>query len=461
MLTARQTGAAMLGINDTNRKWWILIAASTVGGLILLDETVVGIALPTIRQDLGMGETAAHWVISAYFLVLTAFAAAFGKIGDIVGFHVLLYIGAVLFAGASLAAGFADDGTVLIAARVVEGLGAAIIFPGTIAMITIAFPPDQRGMAIGIMAAIGTTFLAVGPLVGGFFTEIISWRWIFWINVPIVAAIVLVIALAWVAPPRKAETSRFDYGGLVTLIASTTLIVFAVMQGGSWGWGNATILTCLIVGVAVLIAFVIIENRRDAPLLEVDLFRIGEFSACTLVLFVGQYAKIVIVIFGALYLQQSLGMSPLTAGFALLAAVAGFPFLSAPVGRFADKHGARKPVLLGLGVATLAMAWIVVAIVWNSYLLLLPGLLIWGLAMPFCYSPTLRAMANAVPPEKQGQTSGIGITSRLVGGTVSMAISSTLLVATGSYQLVFLVAAVVMAAAWIAGWRAIAEETAA
>ena len=449
----------MLGINDTNRKWWILIAVSTVGGLILLDETVVGIALPTIRQDLGMGETAAHWVISAYFLVLTAFAAAFGKIGDVVGFDKLLYIGSALFAGASLVAGFADGGAVLIAARAVEGLGAAIIFPGVIAMIAIAFPPEQRGMAIGIMAAVGTTFLAIGPLIGGFFTEIISWRWIFWINVPLIAAIVLTVAVAWIEPPRKAETSRFDYGGLVTLIASMTLIVFAVMQGGSWGWSNPTILICLIAGVVVLVAFIIIENRRDAPLLEVDLFRIGEFSACTFVLFVGQYAKIVIVIFGALYLQQSLGMSPLTAGFALLAAVAGFPFLSAPVGRFADKHGARRPVLLGLGVATLAMAWIVITIVWDSYVLLLPGLLVWGLAMPFCYSPTLRAMANAVPQEKQGQTSGIGITSRLVGGTVSMALSSTLLVATGSYQLVFLVTAVLMAAAWLGGWRAIEDET--
>lgn len=449
----------MLGINDTNRKWWILIAVSTVGGLILLDETVVGIALPTIRHDLGMGETAAHWVISAYFLVLTAFAAAFGKIGDVVGFDKLLYIGSALFAGASLVAGFADGGAVLIAARAVEGLGAAIIFPGVIAMIAIAFPPEQRGMAIGIMAAVGTTFLAIGPLIGGIFTELISWRWIFWINVPLIAAIVLTVAIAWVEPPRKAETSRFDYGGLVTLIASATLIVFAIMQGGSWGWGSPIILACLIVGAIMLAAFIVIENRRDAPLLEVDLFRIGEFSACTFVLFVGQYAKIVIVIFGALYLQQTLGMSPLTAGFALLAAVAGFPFLSAPVGRFADKHGARRPVLLGLGVATLAMAWIVVAVVWDSYLLVLPGLLVWGLAMPFCYSPTLRAMANAVPPEKQGQTSGIGITSRLVGGTVSMALSSTLLVATGSYQLVFLIAAVVMAAAWLAGWRAIAEET--
>ena len=451
----------MLGINDTNRRWWILIAVSAIPGLILLDETVVGVALPTIRQDLGMSETAAHWVISVYFLAMTAFAAAFGKIGDIVGFDKLLYIGAALFAGASLAAGFADSGAVLIAARAVEGLAAAIIFPGVIAMIAVVFPPEQRGMAIGTMASVGTIFMVGGPLIGGFLTEIISWRWIFWINVPIVAAIALVIALAWVAPQRKAETSRFDYSGLVTLITSMTLIVFAVMQGGSWGWGNPIILTCLIVGLAVLAVFIIIENRRDAPLLEVDLFRIGEFSACTLLMFVGQYTKITVVIFGALYLQQKLGMSPLTAGFALLAAVAGFPFLSAPAGRSADKHGARKPVLLGLGLATLAMAWIVVAAIWDDYLLLLPGFLLWGIGMPFCYSPALRAMANAVPQEKQGQAGGVSITGRLVGGTVSVALGSTLLVATGSFQLVFLTTTVIMAAVWLAAWRAIAEETAA
>ena len=450
----------VFGINDKNRRWWILIAMGAVGGLILLDETVVGLALPTVRHDLGMTQTGSHWIISAYFLVLTAFAAACGKFGDVVGFNNLLYVGATLFGLASLAAGFSDSGAMLIAARAVQGLGAAIVFPGTIAMIAVAFPAEQRGMAIGIFAAIGTTFLAIGPLVGGFLTEIISWRWIFWVNVPIIALTVVIVALAWVDRPSKDDRFSVDYGGLVTLVVGITLVVFAIMQGAAWGWTNALILGSLIGGLISLVLFVIIESRRDAPLLEVDLFLIGEFSACSLVLFAGQFCKISIVVFGALYLQDDLGMSPLIAGFALLVAVAGFPFLSAPVGRFADKYGARRPVIAGLGLATLGMVWIGLAVTWDDYLLLLPGLVIWGVGMPFCYSPTLRAMTNAVPKEKQGQTSGIGLTGRLVGGTLSMSLGSTLLVATGSFQLVFLLTACIMFAAWLFAWFAIAQEPA-
>ncbi len=140
-------------INDSNRKWWILIAMGGIAGLIMLDETVIGVALPTVRHDLGMSETAAHWVVSAYFLVFTVFAAASGRMGDIVGFKTMLIVGVTIFGLASLACGFADDGTFLITARAIQGLGAAIIFPCTVAMIMIAFPKDQRGMPMGIMAS--------------------------------------------------------------------------------------------------------------------------------------------------------------------------------------------------------------------------------------------------------------------------------------------------------------------
>ena len=435
----------MLQINDENRKWWILIAMGAVAGLIMLDETVVGIALPTLRRDLGMSEIASHWVVSAYFLVFTVFAAASGKLGDVVGFKNMLIVGVTIFGLASLVCGFAEGGAFLIAARAVQGLGAAVIFPGTVAMIMIVFPKDQRGMAMGVLAAIGTTFLAAGPLVGGFLTEIISWRWIFWINVPVVVLIMLVVLTAWVDLPRKTERPRLDWGGLATLVAGLAMLIFAIMQGATWGWANAIILAL----------FIVIESRREAPLIEVDLFRIASFTACSLVLFVGQFCKITIVVFGALFLQHDLAMSPLIAGLALLVSVAALPIMSAPVGRLADKLGARRLVLGGLTAATLAMVWIGVAAAWDSYILLLPGLVIWGVGMSFCYSPSLRAMANSVPAEKQGQTSGIGVTARLLGGTFSMAIGSTLLIMTGYFQVVFLTTAGIMLAALVVGWFAI------
>jgi len=448
----------MLRIKDESRKWWILIAMGAVAGLIMLDETVVGVALPTVRRDLGLSEVTSHWVISAYMLVFTGAAAAGGKMGDIIGFKSLILVGGAVFGLASLAAGLAEGGAFLIAARAVQGIGAAVIFPATIAMITIVFPKDQRGMAIGILAAIGTMFLAVGPLVGGFLTEIVSWRWIFWINVPLVALIVLIVLVVWVDPPRHGKRPTFDYGGLVMLVAGLGMLIFAIMQGATWGWTQGRILAPLVGGLAVLALFVFIERRRDAPLIEVDLFRIAAFSAYNFVLFAGQFSKIAIVVFGALYLQDDLRMSPLVAGLALLVAVAAFPVLSAPVGRLADKYGARSPVLGGLALATLALFWVALAAAWDNYALLAPGLLIWGGGMSFCYAPALRAMANSVPQEKQGQTSGIGVTSRLLGGTVGVAVCSTLFVMTGSFQVVVLATGGILFAALVFGWFAIERQ---
>jgi EmrB/QacA subfamily drug resistance transporter len=446
---------AMPAINEATRKWWILAAMGGVAGLIMLDETVVAVALPTIRHDLGMSQVAAHWVISAYFLLFTVFAAAGGKLGDVAGFRTLLLVGSSVFGLASLACGFAEGGGLLIAARAAQGIGAALIFPATIAMVTIAFPKEQRGMAIGTLAAVGTMFLALGPLVGGFLTEIVSWRWIFWINVPIVLAIVAIVLVAWVDLPREGERARFDAVGLVALVAGLAMVVFAIMQGAVWGWTQTSIVALLAGGIVLMALFTLVEARRDKPLIDVDLFRIASFSACTLVLFVGQFSKIALIVFAALYLQSSVGMSPLDAGLALLVAVAAFPFLSPLVGRMADKFGARRPVLGGLALATLGTFWIGVVLAWDSYVLMLPGLIMWGLGMPFCYAPTMRAMANAVPQDKQGQIGGIVITARLLGGTFGMAIGSTLLATTGTFTVVFLATAGLMLAAVAVGYAAI------
>ena len=201
--------------------------------------------------------------------------------------------------------------------------------------------------------------------------------------------------------------------------------------------------------------FVFIESRREAPLIDVELFRSASFSACNYVIFVGQFSKITIVVYGALLLQEKLGMSPLIAGLALLVSVAGFPVLSAPVGQLADKVGARRPVLSGMALATLGMFWMAPAAGWDSYVLLLPGLILWGVGMPFVYSPTLRAMANSVDKESQGQVGGIGVTSRLLGGTIGMSVCSTLLLMTGYFQVVFLATGVIMFVALLFAWFAI------
>jgi len=244
----------------------------------------------------------------------------------------------------------------------------------------------------------------------------------------------------------------------VTLVAGLSMLVFAIMQGSVWGWTETFILVPLVGGIAGLGLFVLVERRVRAPLIDVSLFGNASFSACNGVLFAGQYSKLSIVVFLALYLQDAASMSPLDAGLALLVAVAGFPLLSAPGGRLADKHGARRLVLAGLALATFGMVWLALAVPGNRYLLLLPGLILWGLGMPLCYSPTLRAMSNSVAADKQGQTGGIGVTSRLFGGVIGTAVGSSLLVATGSFQAVFAITAAAMATSLVFGAFAIKRD---
>ncbi len=209
---------------------------SGVLGLVVLDETVVGVALATIQRDLAMSQVASHWVVNAYLLTFTCFVAIGGRLGDSLGHHGFFVFGVAIFGLASLAAGFAQNGAWLIAARALQGIGAAIVFPASWAMLTSVFPVERRGTAFGIQTTVGGTFMAMGPLVGGVFTETLSWRWIFWINLPVVAVIAAIVWAAWEAPPQKSQTpSAIDTPGLITLVGGLSALVIALMQGAEWG----------------------------------------------------------------------------------------------------------------------------------------------------------------------------------------------------------------------------------
>jgi len=446
-------------VSETGRKWWILAAMGLAGGLILLDETVLGVALPTIRRDLGMGEVASHWVINAYFLVFAGFSAAGGKVGDLFGLKRTVILSVTLFGVASLAAGFAENTAWLITARAIQGLGSAAIFPATLAMVTNAFPKEERGGAIGMLVGIAAAFLLAGPVVGGFFTELLSWRWIFWINLLCVVPVVAIVWAVWTDPPKDEAKPRIAMGELITLVAGLGLLVFAIMQSADWGWHSPVILGGLAGGLVLLAAFVLIERRRDAPLIDVRLFQNPTFSACIFQVFAGQYSKVVVVVFAALYLQHILKMSPLTAGLALLVAVIGTPAMSSPSGKMADKFGARGPCLIGTAVAAAGMIWIGLAFAFQSYPMLVPGLLLWGCAVPLCFIPAQRAIMSAVPANAQGQASGITATIRLLASTIGMAVSSVILATTGSYRAVFLVSGGVLAIAMLVGWLVIERRS--
>ena len=338
-----------------------------VVGLILLDETVVGVALPAIRRDLALSSLAAHWVINAYLLVFAMLAAAAGKLGDIFGQKGLFLAGSGLFGLASLACGLAENGPWLIAARAFQGVGAAVIFPASLAMVSLVFPAAERGRALGIYGAVGTAFLAVGPLVGGAITDLASWRWIFWINPVLVVVIALVVIAKWSDVPRDKAVSPFDRAGLASLVIGLALFVFAVMQAPDWGWTRPAVLGLLAAGAGGLALFARVEARAPAPLIELGLFRSAGFTACNLVVFAAQFAKIAIIVFGALYLQDRLGLSPIMAGLCLVAAVGPVVFTAGLSGRLADRFGARRPILAGLALMSLAVLWLGLFIARDSF----------------------------------------------------------------------------------------------
>lgn len=443
-------------ITDENRKWWILGAMGTVLGVVTLDETVVGVTLPTMVRELGLTTVESHWVINAYLLAFTVLAAAAGRLGDIVGLRRLFVVGLAVFSLASLACGFAETGTWLILMRSVQGIGAAVVFPGSLAMMTHAFPKEQRGIAMGIYGSIGTTLLSLGPLAGGFFSEFLSWRWIFWINPPIVFVVAWVVLAAWRDPPRDQAPVRFDTPGLLALVLGLGLAVFAIMQGPDWGWSYWGVWLLLAAGIAVLIAFVAIEMRAPQPLIDVVLFRNGAFTTFNIAVLSAQFSKVAVFVFAAIYFQNVLGFSPLVAGLGILAATIPTVLTAYPTGLILDRVGARVLIIGASAAGTLAMLAIVVAIVWRIDLLLWPALIVWGVCISFWFVPSLRDAMNTVQPDKRGEAGGITMTAQLLGGTAGMAICSAALVTTSVYWPIYLLTACLFVGLLVLSWIHIA-----
>ncbi|MEV5958348.1 DHA2 family efflux MFS transporter permease subunit [Streptomyces sp. NPDC051987] len=412
---------------------WALVITSVAGFMAALDNLVVTTALPSIRKDLGGALDDLEWTVSAYtltFAVLLMFGAA---LGDRFGRRRLFLAGLTVFTGASAAAAMAPGIDSLIAARAVQGVGAAIMMPLTLTLLTAAVPEARRGMAYGIWGAVNGLAVASGPLIGGSLTEHVSWHWIFWLNVP------LGIALLPLARFRLAEShgtgAPLDVPG--TLLASGGLfgIVYGLVRGPADGWTAPLVLTGLSAGAALLVGFVLHGSRAKNPMLPMRLFRSRAFSginAASLLMFLGMFGSIFLL---SQYMQGVLGYSPTEAGLRMLPWT-GMPMIVAPIaGILSDRIGGRPVVATGLFLQAAGLGYLASVVTADaSYAAQLPGLVISGIGMALYFAPAANLVMSAVRPREQGIASGANNALREVGGALGVAVMSSIFSAQGGYE---------------------------
>jgi EmrB/QacA subfamily drug resistance transporter len=408
-------------ISDQNRKWWTLASMSFALFMIMLDNTVVNVALPSIQSDLHASLASLEWTINAYTLVFAVLLVTGGRLGDIFGRRRAFLFGVVVFALSSATAGFAPNELSLVVSRAVQGIGAAFMMPATLSIITNAFPAHERGKAIGTWAGVSALALAMGPVVGGFLTEQVSWRAIFFLNLP-VAALAVFVTLAATKESRDPHVPRtVDYAGVATLTIGIGALVLALVEGNGWGWGSPRILALLATSVAGLASFAIVERRTRFPMVEFSFLRSRTFVGTNGVAFVVSFAMLAVFFFMALYMQNILGYSPLEAGIRFLPTTVVI-IVAAPIaGRLTDRIGARIPIAVGLTLVAVALYLQSTITVDTTYSDLLLPFVLMGLGIGLTMSPMSTAAMNAVDTTKAGLASGVLSMSRMVGGTFGVA----------------------------------------
>lgn len=411
----------------SNHKWWVLAAMTGSLSMILLDTTIIAVALPPIQRDLGFSQNTLEWIVISYVLVLASFMALGGRFGDWIGKPRAFVIGTLAFGGASLLCATAWDGTSLIAFRVLQALTAVLMQPASSALVISAFEPGERGKAMGFYAGIPILCLTFGPVLGGFITEYASWRWCFAINVPISIG---VVALAlWVKPKdtRNLPTTvngkrlKLDWPGIVLLGLGLPAFILAIKQGGVWGWGSPLSLGVLCAGVLMLVLFVVVELRSANPIIQFALFRDRGFLGAALMLMLMQAAIVGITIYVAIYLEVVLGFSPLKAGIALLPLMVPVLIFVHVAGRVYDRIGPRTPALSGGIFVTLGLLVLAAGIDREFYPIIAAGMVLIGFGVPFVQVPSNTDGMSRVGPERRGLASGVLQTFRQLGSVIGLA----------------------------------------
>ena len=415
-----------------SRRIWTLVIVSLGLFMTVLDNLVVNVALPSIHRDLGASIQTLEWTVNAYVLAYAVLLLTGAALGDRLGRKRMYMIGIGVFTAGSAAAALSPSIGFLIAARAVQGVGAAIVTPLTLTLLAEAFPPERRGLALGVWSAISGIGVAAGPLVGGLLTQISSWHLIFWVNVPIG------LALIPLAGSRLTESrgsiKSLDLMGL--LLASTGLfgLVFGLVRSQSLGWGNTEVMVSLAIGVALVVAFIIQELRTDEPMLPMEFFANRGFAvtnAVSLAMYFGMFGSI---FFLSQFLQNVLHNTPLEAGVKLLVWTGAVMVVAPVAGFFSERYGSRVFMIAGLGLQAIALGWMANVVGVNeSYASLIIPFVLAGSGMALVFAPSANAVLASVRTSQTGQASGATNAIRELGGVLGIAVLATVFTSHGSY----------------------------
>jgi EmrB/QacA subfamily drug resistance transporter len=433
----------------TNNRWWALLVLCLGQLMIVLDTTIVNVALPSIRVDLGFNEVTLAWVVNAYLLTFGGFLLLGGRLGDLFGHKKLFIIGIALFTAASLACGLAHSQWFLVTSRAVQGLGGALLAAVSLSLMMDLFTePGERAKAMGFFGFVAAGGGSIGVLLGGLLTGTLNWHWIFFVNVPVgILVFILSLVLLPLAKRDEASAKHIDFVGAISVTAALMLAVYAIVNGNQFGWGSARTLGMLGAAVVLLVIFLLVESRVKSPLMPLSLFKLQNVATANVVGVLWAAGLFAWFFLSALYLQIVLGYTPLKVGLSFLPSnliMAAFSLgLSA---KLVIKFGIKKPLSFGLLLAAIGLGLLALAPVNGHFVAnILPSMVLLGFGAGMAFNPMLLAAMSDVPQNESGLASGVVNTAFMMGGSLGLAIlasiaaaRTTKLVALGSGHLVAL-----------------------
>ena len=418
------------------KNWWPLVAVCLGSLMLLVDVTIVNVALPAMALGLDATFSDLQWVVDGYALVLAATLLAAGTIGDRLGHRRVYLAGLVLFALASLASGLAGNVEVLVAARAVQGIGGAAMFATTFALLNASYQGRARGTAYGVWGAVGGAAAALGPIVGGLLTEHADWRWIFFVNLP-VTALTIVLCLVTLASDRGRSASRLDVPGLVTFTAFAAALTYGFIEAGSRGWGDAVPVVAFVVAALALVAFVIRERRTEAPMLDLAMLRHRVFTGTLIAAGAASLVAFSALVFVSIWLQSVVGLSPIEAGLA-----GGVPLSAAALVTSAAGarvlHGRPPGPVIAAGVLLIGLGSLVMALQLRGaadWPALVAGLIVTGVGVGTTFPVLSSAAMSTVPLQRGGMAAGAVNTARQLGLALGLAVLGTVLTSAMSSRL--------------------------